>query len=146
MAEEKVEAKTEEPKAEIKVEAEAPKEEAKAEAPKAEEKKAEAKPEAPEEKEKKPEKEERKAGVEQIFTIPLDKAKSVPRWKRSKKAVKVVKAHLARHLKADESKIHIDASINEEIWSRGSQKPPLQIRVKAMKFEDGVVEVELIKD
>ena len=134
MAEEKVEAKTEEPKAEIKVEAEAPKEEA----PKAEEKKAEAP-------EKKPEKEERKAGVEQIFTIPLDKAKSVPRWKRSKKAVKVVKAHLARHLKAEESKIHIDASINEEIWSRGSQKPPLQIRVKAMKFEDGVVEVELIK-
>ncbi len=87
-----------------------------------------------------------KAGVELVFTIPLSKAKSVPRWKRSNKAVKVVKAYLAKHLKADERNIHIDASINEKIWSRGSQKPPLQIRVKAMKFEDGVVEAELIED
>jgi large subunit ribosomal protein L31e len=84
-----------------------------------------------------------KAGVEQVFTIPLSKAKSVPRWKRSNKAIKVIKAYLARHLKAEESKIHIDASINEKIWSRGSQKPPLRIRVRAMKFEDGVVEAEL---
>ncbi|MEM2934048.1 MAG: 50S ribosomal protein L31e [Methanocellales archaeon] len=87
-----------------------------------------------------------KTGLEQVFTIPLRKAKSVPRWKRSEKAIKVIKAYLARHLKAEENNIHIDASINEKIWSRGSQKPPLQIRVRAMKFEDGVVEAELIED
>ncbi|MEM2924964.1 MAG: 50S ribosomal protein L31e [Methanocellales archaeon] len=90
--------------------------------------------------------EREKTGVEQVFTIPLRKAKSVPRWKRSNKAIKVIKAYLARHLKAEENKIHIDASINEKIWSRGSQKPPIQIRVRAMKFEDGVVEAELIED
>lgn len=97
------------------------------------------------EKEEKKTTEREKTGVEQVFTIPLRKAKSVPRWKRSNKAIKVIKAYLARHLKAEENKIHIDASINEKIWSRGSQKPPIQIRVRAMKFEDGVVEAELIE-
>ncbi len=87
-----------------------------------------------------------KAGMEQVFTIPLSEAKSVPRWKRSRKAIKVIKAYLARHLKADEGKIHIDASINEKIWSRGSQKPTHKIRVRAMKFEDGVVEAEIVED
>ena len=42
--------------------------------------------------------------------------------------------------------VKLDMSINERIWERGSQKPPLRIRVRAMKFEDGQVQAELAEE
>lgn len=83
---------------------------------------------------------------EQIYTIPLRDAKKVPRWRRSKRAIDEVRAYLAKHMKAESEQIHLDASINEKIWEKGSQSPPPRIRIKAMKFEDGVVEAELVKE
>ena len=38
--------------------------------------------------------------------------------------------------------VKLDKSINEHVWSRGSEKPPAKIRVRAMKFEDGQVQAE----
>lgn len=85
-------------------------------------------------------------GEERIYTIPLRNAKKAPRWKRSKRAVSEARSYLARHLKADLEDVHLDASINEKIWERGAEKPPSRVRVRAMKFEDGVVEAELVKE
>ncbi len=82
--------------------------------------------------------------VERVYTLRLKhKMKKYPRWLRSKKAVKYVRKFLARHMKTDEEKVKIDKSINEKIWERGAQKPPARIRVRAVKFDDGVVEAEL---
>ncbi|MBC7115209.1 MAG: large subunit ribosomal protein L31e [Archaeoglobi archaeon] len=84
---------------------------------------------------------------ERIYTIPLRrKVQTVPRWRRSEKAVKVVREFLAKHMKAEIDKVKIDESINKKIWERGSQKPPARIRVRAVKFDDGVVEAELVKE
>ena len=80
--------------------------------------------------------------TERIYTIPLRDVKKAPRWKRSKRAVTEVRKYLARHMKADPEEVKLDSSLNEAIWSRGSQKPPSKIRVKAVKFEDGGVEAE----
>lgn len=80
---------------------------------------------------------------EQIYTIPLKSTRRVPRWQRSNRAIKEIREYLAKHMKADQEKIHLDASINEKIWERGSKKVPSKIRIKAMKFEDGVVEAEV---
>nr|QNT35720.1 50S ribosomal protein L31e [uncultured Methanosarcinales archaeon] len=80
---------------------------------------------------------------EQIYTIPLRSVKRTPRWKRSKRAVKDVRAYLTRHMKTDSESVKLDRTINEAIWRRGSQKPPRRIRVRAVRFEDGVVEAEL---
>jgi len=80
--------------------------------------------------------------TERIYTIPLRDVKKAPRWKRSKRAVTVVRKYLARHMKADPEDVKLDSSLNEAIWSRGSQKPPSKIRVKAVKFEDGGIEAE----
>jgi len=80
--------------------------------------------------------------VEQVYTIPLRAVKKVPRWKRSKRAIIEVRDYLARHMKTPPEKIKLDRSLNEMIWSRGSQKPPMKIRVRAVKFEDGGVEAE----
>ena len=40
-------------------------------------------------------------------------------------------------------KIWIDKALNEKIWERGIQKPPKKITVKAVKYDDGLVEVSL---
>lgn len=94
-----------------------------------------------EEKKEKKKKEEGKVNVERIYTIPL--RNRAPKWRRSEKAVFVVREYLAKHLKAVPSDVHIDKSINEKIFARGARHPPTKIRVRAMKFDDGVVEAEL---
>ena len=80
---------------------------------------------------------------EQIYTIPLRSVKRTPRWKRRKRAVKDVRAYLTRHMKTDPASVKLDRTINEAIWRRGSEKPPRRIRVRAVRFEDGIVEAEL---
>ncbi|QLC49653.1 50S ribosomal protein L31e [Methanolobus zinderi] len=83
------------------------------------------------------------AVTEQIYTIPLRSVKEAPRWKRSTRAVKVVRDYLTRHMKVDPEMIKMDKTLNEKLWERGSEKPPLSIRVRAAKFEDGEVQAEL---
>jgi large subunit ribosomal protein L31e len=86
------------------------------------------------------------AGEEQVYVIPLRGVKFVPRWLRSKRAVKEVFNFLEQHTKTDRSKIRLDTAISEKIWERGSQKPPSKIRIRTMKFADGVLEAELASD
>ncbi len=83
------------------------------------------------------------AVTEQIYTIPLRSVKEAPRWKRSTRAVKVVRDYLTRHMKVDPEMIKMDRTLNEKLWERGSEKPPMSIRVRAAKFEDGEVQAEL---
>ena len=80
---------------------------------------------------------------EQIYTIPLRIVKRVPAWKRANRAVTEVKDYLTRHLKVESVQIKLDRSINEHIWEKGCEKPPLSIRVRAVKFADGEVQAEL---
>jgi len=74
---------------------------------------------------------------ERIYTIPLIRAKSTPRTKRAKRAVKEVRDFLAKHMKSEE--VMIDSSLNEKLWSRGRAHIPSRVRVKAVKGDDGVV-------
>jgi hypothetical protein len=46
-------------------------------------------------------------------------------------------------MKVDSDDIWIDDSLNRELWSRGKFKTNSKIRVRAVKFEDGVVEVTI---
>lgn len=71
---------------------------------------------------------------EKIYTIPLIKAKSVPRTKRAKRAIKEIKEFLSRHMKVETVKV--DKSVNELVWSRGIKKIPSKVRIKAVKMED----------
>ena len=83
------------------------------------------------------------ADVERIYTIPLSDARKVPRWKRAESAARKVKVFLAKHFKADIKQVKLDKTVNEKLWERGSMKPPLKVRVRAVKFEAGGVEAEL---
>ncbi len=81
--------------------------------------------------------------IERTITIPLRATKMAPRSRRALRAVKEVRENVARHMKADADKIWIDKALNEKIWERGIQKPPKKITVKAVKYDDGLVEVSL---
>jgi large subunit ribosomal protein L31e len=80
---------------------------------------------------------------ERILVVPLRDVLTVPRSRRAPKAVKLLRKHVARHMKAEEEDVWIYWDLNEAIWDRGIEKPPNKIRVKAVKFEDGLVEVSL---
>ena len=79
----------------------------------------------------------------QIFTIPLLVTKAAPRSKKAEKAIAEIKEFVAKHMKAKIEDVWMDQAVNESMWSRSIQKPPSKVRVKAVKFEDGLVEVSL---
>ena len=81
--------------------------------------------------------------VERIIVIPLRKTKQAPRTRRANRAVKEVRENIMRHMRVDEDNVWIDASVNQKIWERGIRNPPNKITVKAVKFDDGLVEVSL---
>lgn len=86
------------------------------------------------------------ADTERVYTIPLGIVKSVPIYRRSNRAMTEVRKYLARHMKTSVENIKIDTGLNEVIWARGDMKPPLRVRVRAVKFEDGGVEAEFAGD
>ncbi|MGC9517038.1 MAG: 50S ribosomal protein L31e [Methanomicrobiales archaeon] len=81
--------------------------------------------------------------MEKVYVIPLRKVKNVPRTIRAPRAIRQIKEFIQKHMKSDE--IKLDASVNEKIWERGIQKIPPKIKVKAVKEEDGTVEVTLVE-
>lgn len=81
---------------------------------------------------------------ERVYTIPLrSKTRRVPRTKRAPRALEAVKEFVARHLHAETEDVWIDDPVNERIWDHGREDPPAKLRVRAIRFEDGVVEVSL---
>jgi large subunit ribosomal protein L31e len=82
------------------------------------------------------------ADTERVYTIPLGVVKNVPIYRRSNRAMTEVRNYLARHMKTPKEMVKIDPGLNEVIWARGDMKPPLRVRVRAVKFDDGGVEAE----
>ena len=80
--------------------------------------------------------------IERIYVIPLKK-NGFKSSKAAPSAVKRVKSYLTRHMKVEEKDIWIDDSLNNALWSKGKYKMASKIRVKAVKFDDGVVEAYL---
>jgi len=80
--------------------------------------------------------------LERIYIIPLRKI-GYNASKAAPTAIKRVKHFLTRHMKVEKENIWIDDSLNKAIWSHGKFKMPNKIRVKAVKFDDGVVEAYL---
>ena len=80
---------------------------------------------------------------ERILTVPLRVVRTVPRTQRAPRAVKAIREHVVRHMKAKTEDVWIDPQINEQLWRRGIENPPHRIRVRVIKFEDELVEVSL---
>ncbi|MFX1367938.1 MAG: 50S ribosomal protein L31e [Promethearchaeota archaeon] len=79
---------------------------------------------------------------ERIYTVPLRKAYwTGSRLRRSNRAVRILRQFVERHMKPEG--IVIQPEVNERIWSRGIQKPPRRIRIRATKNTDDLVRVYL---
>jgi large subunit ribosomal protein L31e len=78
------------------------------------------------------------ADLERIYTIPLRSAYDAVRGKRSRKAIKIVRSFISRHMKAEMDEVSISEGVNKLIWKRGIQKPPRKIKVRAVKAGEGV--------
>lgn len=86
--------------------------------------------------------------LEREYIVPLRKGwLKVPKYKRANKAVKTLKEFIARHMKVydrDLRKVKVDELVNNEIRFRGMYKPLARIKIKAKKYDDGIVRVELV--
>ena len=87
---------------------------------------------------------EEEAVEERIYTVPLGRAWIAPVTKRAPRAIRILRAFIKRHMKADdEDSIIISNEVNKKIWSRGIEKPPRRIRVRVTKDREGLVRVYL---
>ncbi|HHD15270.1 MAG TPA: 50S ribosomal protein L31e [Euryarchaeota archaeon] len=81
---------------------------------------------------------------ERIMVVPLRKILDAPRTKRAPRAIKLIRSHVARHMKISEEDVWLDTPINEAVWGKGIEHPPNKIKIKATKFKDqDLVEVTL---
>ena len=89
---------------------------------------------------------------EKVYTIPLSRAWISPHQKRAPRAISLVKDFIQRHMKVKEEaleegeegeRVVISNEVNEKIWSRGIQKPPRKIRVRAAKDKEGTITIYL---
>jgi large subunit ribosomal protein L31e len=111
-------------------------------------------PEEEKEEKKKREEAEEEIVEERIYTIPLSRALIAPRKKRAPRAVRIVKSFIQKHMKIEEKtataeeeaeggKLVISEEVNKKLWSRGIEKPPRNIRVRAVKDKEGIVTLYL---
>lgn len=80
---------------------------------------------------------------ERVLTIPLRVSARAPRTKRTPRAIKAIREYVVRHVKAKKEDVWIDPEVNRLLWKRGIERPPHTVQLKAIKFEDGRVEVSL---
>jgi large subunit ribosomal protein L31e len=87
---------------------------------------------------------------EKVVTINIKRQLlKAPQWERSKKAARFLRKALKKHTKAE--KINIGRSINEQIWKKGAERPPIKLKVRITTKEDKenkekkTAEVELVQ-
>jgi large subunit ribosomal protein L31e len=84
--------------------------------------------------------------LEREYIVPLRASMHQPsRRRRAGHALETVRRFITRHMKGRPEDVWIDPRLNEYIWERGIQHVPRQVRVKAIRFEDGLIEVDLME-
>jgi len=73
--------------------------------------------------------------LERIYTVPLGDAYDVSRNKRVPRAVKLLRAFIARHMKADGEKVTLSEALNKHLWRGSIQRPPRRVKVRLIKDE-----------
>ena len=77
----------------------------------------------------------------------------MPPKKRTPRAMRMLEAFITKHMKlnvrldeeeeAPGKKLIITNEVNEKLWSKGIEKPPRKIRIRAAKDKEGIVTVYL---
>ena len=80
---------------------------------------------------------------ERLLTVPLRFAHIQPRSRRADLAMTAIREFVGKQMKVDKKKVWVAPEVNEAVWARGKQKPPLKLKVKVEKWADGAVEVTI---
>lgn len=83
------------------------------------------------------------ARLERLYTVPLGDAYNVSRSKRTPRAMKMLRAFIARHMKAGDARVIISEALNKLLWKRSIQKPPRRVKVRLVKEEGETVRAYL---
>ncbi|MFN4045977.1 MAG: 50S ribosomal protein L31e [Acidilobaceae archaeon] len=82
-----------------------------------------------------------------VYIIPLRRVYWGRRSNRADRAVRLLRAFVKRHTKADEVVILND--VNNLLWERGREKPPARVKVlvdvKEEKGEEGSRKIALVR-
>jgi len=78
------------------------------------------------------------AKLERIYTVPLGEVYKAPRNKRVPKAVKMLKAFIAKHMKAEDQSVLLSENLNKYLWRNSIQKPPRKVKVRLIKEAEEV--------
>lgn len=74
------------------------------------------------------------AELKRDYVVPLRrKTKFAPKWRRSKKAMSVLKEFIVKHMKTDS--VIICKELNEKIWENGIKNPPGKVSIVALKTQ-----------
>ena len=85
--------------------------------------------------------EQKSEPLTRTYTVPLGVVFETQPYRRSKKAIIVIREFATRHMKANQ--VSVDTEVNEMIWSKGIKHPPRRITLEMERDEDGVVTVRL---
>lgn len=80
--------------------------------------------------------------LERIYTVSLGEAYETTRNKRVPRAVKILRAFIGRHMKADGERILLSEGLNKLLWVKSIQKPPRRVKVRLVK-DEGVIRAYL---
>jgi len=83
---------------------------------------------------------------EMVYTIPFKRVYWGRRVNRAARAARYLRRFIARHFGVEPENVVLHPAVNEYIWSRGIEKPPRRITVRAVRDEEnGVVKVLLVR-
>ena len=80
--------------------------------------------------------------ITRTYTVPLRRGfNETPRYKRTNKAVRVLREFLVKHMKSEN--IRLGDKLNELIWTKGIKNPPPRVKITVTKDKEGIVRAEL---
>lgn len=79
---------------------------------------------------------------EREYVIPLGRVWLAPWYKRSPKAVRLIREFVSRHLKVEKERVRISTELNEKLWGRGVDFSLRRVKVRVERLEDGTVNVK----
>lgn len=83
------------------------------------------------------------AELKREYVIPLRRqTRFAPKWRRSKKAIAVLKDFIRKHMKVED--VIVCKELNELVWQRGSKNPPGKVSVVALKTSINGVDKVLV--
>ena len=77
--------------------------------------------------------------VERVYVVPLRKEwLKVAQYRRAEKAIRAVRAFVAKHMKVALENVKLGKYLNEAIWQRGAKRPPHKIKIVVKKEKEKV--------